>query len=161
MLSRSVAADLIKSTDEFKQPSYSEYKFSDVDQLPIFGPLHDAWMELEKQGMVSIKGGYMGAQVSWTDKGRALRDTGKSKWKKCKPDPWASGECWMPLIGTPALLEITGVIQETNSAEARAEFTWKLEPSEFARVANVGPRGVQKGTAVFKRYDDGWRVESM
>ena len=158
MLSRSTAAQLISSSKEFSEPEYWDRQLDPTNVWGTADATYDVWKHFEAAGLVTIKSGWPKAQITWTDNGAQWKNKETGHWKKCSPSQAANYECWVPNVGKPVLLEVTGATQAENSVDAVAEFTWRVDPSEFNDVAQLGGNKVENGRAAFKRYDDGWRL---
>lgn len=65
------------------------------------------------------------------------------------------------------VLQVTGIADYSPPLEGwtgrEAQFTWHWRWDEFPDVVKqcISPSAPKKGTAVFRRYDDGWRVEQI
>ena len=70
-------------------------------------------------------------------------------------------------VGHLSISGVSGVLNDSASNTAIAKFTVKIEPTRFydsvcsnERCPAIG-QATAEGTAKFKRYDEGWRIESV
>ena len=95
-------------------------------------------------------------------------DEGKSYFKKIQcqsSQPRACGGNFA--VGHLSISGVSGVLNDSASNTAIAKFTVKIEPTRFydsvcsnERCPAIG-QATAEGTAKFKRYDEGWRIESV
>jgi hypothetical protein len=55
-------------------------------------------------------------------------------------------------------IEVTGLTSQQEGTMALAEYQWRWTPTDLGRKLGLFPRGRGMGRAVFRRYDDGWRL---
>lgn len=65
------------------------------------------------------------------------------------------------------IVEITGIADYTPPMEGwsgkEVRFTWQWKWNQFPDMAQhcFSPRSAETGSAAFRHYDDGWRVETI
>jgi hypothetical protein len=84
----------------------------------------------------------------------ALTRKGESeKW----PEHNERGGGWDVVVARRELMEVTRIVTESDPTMARAEFTWRLEPTAGGEALGQDPSPMQQ-YATFQRFDDGWRL---
>lgn len=62
---------------------------------------------------------------------------------------------------TPVIMSVTGIADESSPGTKRVDFQWQYKTPPPAVLTPLIPAPPYQGQAVFKRYDDGWRVERL
>jgi hypothetical protein len=166
-LTRSQAADLIKSEPDWTKPitmtariggvAYAgsdmtfEKKLQSLGYVQVQGPLgfgnyYTYSVALTPQGDESIK------SHGWT-----LAPTGEKAFLG-GPAPAPTPQKLTIPVGTLHLLDVTGIVGDDK--KATAEFTWQLDCNDTGKA--VGCTSDNKsGKRTFTRYDDGWRIDAI
>jgi hypothetical protein len=97
-----------------------------------------------------------------TNKGKA----GFQKLSSSYSDHYAANAT-VPNQYSRTVVVVTGMTDYTPPLEGwtgkEVQFTWKWNWDDFPTVTKscLRPRSEEKGAAVFRHYDDGWRVEMI
>jgi hypothetical protein len=144
-LSRSNAADLISKNPSFHKTWDTLYSGRNDPK--------DNQGEHFLQGMKSQ--GYVDSDGKYTPKGEAA----KVNWRKLTFEGFPNYVNWYVPCGERELIEVTGISETQNPTGAEATFTWHWKPNEIGK-GWLG-RETYTGTAVFQKFDDGWRVKGI
>ena len=113
--------------------------------------------ELEKLGLISVLYEGNSSRISITQKGHQYSDgspiptsfsRGNRHFEATSVDVW---------VATIEFGSVTGISEPDQSNRVTVEFTTMLKPTPFASFAPVS----QPRRAVFRKYDDGWRLVSQ
>jgi hypothetical protein len=171
-VTRSKAADMIRKSRRFREQALAAKLCIGVcpgdlyGWHPLFGGAHATPTDLERAlsslGYIQIR---EGRRISLTDKGSAAANNWKTTWEgevRAQPTGIGKARLFTITLGYPELVEVTGIIHEGNTAIG--EYTWRWVPNSIGNeIIKVGfneiiPREINKDTAVFILYDDGWRL---
>ena len=73
------------------------------------------------------------------------------------PEHNERGGGWDVVVARRELMEVTRIVAESDPTIARAEFTWRLEPTAGGKALGQNPSPMQQ-YATFQRREDGWRL---
>ena len=103
----------------------------------------------------------MGTVISLTEKGRAASKTWEHR--VISYVPYQGQDTWRFGIASRSFLECTGLAEQAGGAEVVVKFRWQwTESSPIARkMKDLILDKAWESEALLKRYDDGWRVETL
>jgi len=58
------------------------------------------------------------------------------------------------------LVKVIGIIEQ-DATTTLADYEWEWTKTEAGRMFNLEPKGSGTARAVFRKYDDGWRIERL
>lgn len=174
-LSRSRAAELIKMDSDFKSTfdrkipvgrfwydgQNIEYFLYD-DLLPL---VDQSILNLKKTGRKEYAGRYIEQIVELTTKGEIeakawlkTSESIKGEFEIAPDSPDVT--VYRMAIAERQLVEVTGIAMNEGGKTARVEFTWKWIPTTQAKLLpkKVPSNEPHECAAVFRFYDDGWRL---
>jgi len=162
-LSRSRAADLIKSDPDWKKPLTAVAKIGGVTFVGADMTLE---RKLESLGYVKVEHArrYYTWAVETTPKGdeaiRAhgwiLAPTGERAFLG-GPAPAPTPQTLTIPIGSLHLVDVTGI--KGDDQKATAEFKWRLDCNDISKEMGCPPE--QSSQRSFTRYDSGWRLDPV
>jgi hypothetical protein len=175
-LSRSQALELIRSSDKLKFTSAVYIETGQyVQQYAENKALYNA---LSSAGLVEINENP--PVVAWNDVTKmvpaAERVSLTQKGTKALGLNGPTNGSWQFVTSNKIeLLEVTGITKETTEPVAAVEFSWRPLPNEIGDSLlrsnlDLYGRPVQakeqsnlprRGGALFRRYDDGWRLQTI
>lgn len=161
-LSRSKAAELISKDAAFGDPPTWEFEADFTPGYPYKAQLATSPLHKVLQSL-----GYMDSDFKLTEKGKtSIAGLTFVRVDEYQSDYWKIYYKWnvysMPALRKKELVEVTGISEENPvGAVKKAEFTWRWKP-----VNDIGRAYTEQVTyygsyAVFKKFDDGWRVDRM
>jgi hypothetical protein len=99
--------------------------------------------------------------LGYTDEKGGLTEKGISEKKNWIPS--SMSEDYEVPLATRELLEITGIgeLQGETGAFVEVQYTWKWSPvNEVGTLMKLDEK-TNAGSAAFRRFDDGWRLDSV
>lgn len=141
------------------QPLYRD--ISQYTVLEKYPGLVDYILDLKAKYTSTVSTFFIDPIYSPTDEGKSF-----FKMIQCQSiQPRACGGNFA--VGHLSVSGVSGVLNDSASNTATAKFTVKIEPTRFydsvcsnQRCPGIG-QASEVGTAKFKRYDEGWRIESV
>jgi len=167
-LSRSEAAKLIKASGQFDQVRYwdvatragtapswgwNPQTCSQYDDKPGWQPLIAlgyATVQITKDTLCPFCDPFFSCSLQLTSAGQGE----SNQWR-------FSQNTWSIPVGTKQFVDITGIVQNTGAVDAQVQYTWRWNLNAFGRGLGALGNGIQSGSGVCRRYDDGWRLESI
>lgn len=169
-LTREKARDLISK--DYRFGSLGNSILIRVGHLNRFDS--SAWssdnLALQKAGFLRIGKVNGVPNVQMTDEGeKAFKAAGGTFYEEQPP----IGPCWRASLATPAFDHVTGI--SLNQNLATVEFLWHSDINELGRLFPDEQKASPElnseatkisaephiGTAVMRKWDDGWRVENV
>ena len=169
-LSRSRAVALIRNSYVTVEPvtvtlGTGEYPLTDVATCRSENPLV---AQMEALGFVRLEPVHGGAFVSTLV---SLTPAGQQESKTWAKEPRGNfvlmlrkykGDGWRVPIAKRDVVEITGITKQElmGMVMTEAQFTWTAAPTKMGTA--LGQRETSgRGQAMFRLYDDGWRLEHI
>ena len=145
-LNRTDAKALIAKSEQFTKQHDDYFPIGHVYSLPLH-----RYEEMQKAGYVKITPLDIGqGRVVLTNKGRDIvRQLGGR----------IDNDSVVVPSGPKEVIAVTGV--SIDGKTAVADFDWHWNFNELSAVLNPLDAGVRHGRALFRLYDDGWRVISI
>jgi len=178
-LSREESAGLIAHSEEFKLPAYHEISLGPDLRGGLGGLLNSVMGTFDFELMDCLTGmGYL----TKDHRGFVLTEKGREAEKGWGKDPERPNGRMIP-VAEPEFIEVTGIAQTEGSIDAEVEYKWRWKwasimngmdctdcgtdcqismSKQYGYQYSPQPRfDERRGTARFRRYDDGWRLQQL
>lgn len=153
-LSRNNAADLISQSNTFITNQSANYQ-PNLPRERLFLLMDNTY---EGDFHRALK------EVGFIDSNLELTEAGINATKGWKMDSTIKGsESYSVPLAKRELVEVTGIgeIQGQSGSFIEAKFKWRWEPiNDIGKAMKLEIR-VGYGSAIFRKFDDGWRLDSL
>ena len=171
VLTRDEAGRILTASNAFRSTSYFRVTRTEQAAMDPRGCFQfqnkPGWLQLTDLGWatVEIKTTSEPTAFSYAWYGCTLQLTSEGQRQASQWRPWngpldTSG--WEVPLAASQFVDVTGISQANGGETAQVQYSYRWTPTDFAKMLGRMPDGNLKGgAALFRHYDDGWRLQDF
>ncbi len=169
-MARGVAAEKISASFDFRASKLAVIHLGNLQKWDRSPETQNEYAALEKAGFITTRKGRSGWHVDVTPAGeKAFQAVDATR------DHEKDGDYFAIPLATREMVRVTGISINGNLAQVDFDWKWKMNSlgllfatadySVELRERETGNTAIYSGdefnTAIFKKWDDGWRLQSL
>jgi hypothetical protein len=170
-LTREEADRILRASSAFQQASYFRVGRTEQAAVDPGGCFQfqnkPGWRQLTDLGyaMIDLKISAQPTAFSEAWYGCTLQLTAEGQQQASRWRAWSGpfdSSGWEIPIATVQFVGVTGISMVDGADTGQVEFAYRWAATDFAqRLGRIPDGGQRAGAAVFRRYDDGWRLQEF